>query len=173
MPKIYSPQIIQPTVYRTILTKTSDQTISTGSATQVTWDTVEEDPFGLVDLSASTTRVQWSNAPQLTQHGPVFYSAWFQAVWPTQTGSTGGMQCSIRRNGSFEPDNGTSALEPHGQASVSSQWVTVRTWPVSTDDYIEAFVFQNTGSDLDLKALSGITPSTGQTTMIVYIYWNG
>ncbi len=119
--------------------RSSTQTISNGAWTAVQWNDDVYDGSGLHSTS--------SNSDIVYIKSPGFYRVDLNALFDAN--ATGGRLARIHVNGS-EIDGTTVRSQPASGQSASVTTSCVRFF--NTGDQVQAFVYQNSGGDLDLVA---------------------
>lgn len=127
------------------LTRTTTQTISTGTVTALAFDAEEVDTDTLHDNSTNNSRVTIALTGKYFVFGQVDYEA----------SSTGQRQARIHKNGS---EFLTSIVDSSTAGIVIVQVATVMS--LSSGDYVELATYQDSGGDLLANANIANAPTT-------------
>lgn len=118
----------------TMMSKTTNQTMTSGATTVVDWDAVSYDWLSCGDATGNKI-----TAPNGAKWGRFIYGV----EWANN--STAGRFVGIRQNGSDVISKNQNSGYINSQEVVASQW-----FALNPGDYFEMVVSQNTGANLDL-----------------------
>ena len=119
--------------------RTSDQTISTGTTTTVTWDAEAYDTDNMHSTSTNTSRITIPTG----KGGKYLLIAKF--IWSNN--GTGARQYAFAKNGTFK---GWEVIFPVSASGSYSAYSGSFVWDLAAGDYIECQVNQSSGGNLGL-----------------------
>lgn len=122
----------------------ADESVGNGSYTALTFDTERYDNGGLHSLASNTSR--------LTAQTPGKHLISGHVAWDIS--ATGGRETAIKLNGStfIAADIRQTMSAVNAEISIST------VYHLAANDYVELFVYQNSGGNLSVKAFPGFSP---------------
>jgi hypothetical protein len=130
-----------PTYVGVRVTNSANQTIATGTATAVTFDTEQYDPNGMHSTVSNTSRLTCQVAGKYHIYGGTFWDA----------NTTGIREWFIRLNGSTILSY--LSTNPVGSGGGTSQIIST-TYALAVSDYVELLAKQTSGGNLNILARS-------------------
>ena len=128
------------------VTKSANQTLTTATTTELTWDTESWDSNGIHSTSVNTGRLTAVNAGR--------YLVICQAVFAVDAGGTGYRALEVWKNGNA----GTwiaGDTEPAPGTATYSVLTVVAEVSLAATDYVNAYAYQNSGGNLDIRSGTG------------------
>ena len=135
--------------------KTSTQTIANVTWTAVTWDVEEFDTNGFIDLSSHNTRITIPEDGYYVVGGTIGFDA----------NNTGLRLLTIRINGDSTDRHAYHTANAYGASAYGIVLSSSTILQLSSGDYVEMFVYQDSGGNLDTQHVSN-----GDGRSAFYIY---